>query len=81
MVELAGQAGEALTAHFCGDECGINDRGVYVPNGLKREEIVLIGKLLEDEFDIEMYLGRNLARKILIELMKLNKQQYGIQTP
>jgi hypothetical protein len=46
-----GQAGEALTAHFCGDERGINDRGVYVPDGLRREEIALVGKLLEDEFD------------------------------
>ncbi len=75
MVEVAGQAGEALTAHFCGDERGINDRGVYVPDGLKREEIVLVSKLLEDEFDTEMYPGRHIARKILMELMKLNNQQ------
>jgi hypothetical protein len=75
-----GQAGEALTAHFCGDERGLNDRGVYVPDGLKREEIVRVGKILEDEFGIEMYYGRHVARKILMELMKLNNQQYGAQT-
>jgi len=82
---VRGQAGDGgaqfVAPLFCGNERGINDHGVYVPDGLKREEIVLIGKLLEDEFDIEMYSGRHVARIILMELLKLNNQQHGCQIP
>ncbi len=86
MLNDPGQAGDGASVHSktalcCGGERGTNDRGVYVPNGLTREEIVLVGKELEEEFYIPMYIGRHVALEILIKLKNLNDAQQRDRTP
>jgi hypothetical protein len=74
---LPGQAGEADVMNYvapmrCGDEVGMNDRGVFVPQGLKREEILAVGKVIQEEFELPKSAARCYARQILITLRDLN---------
>jgi hypothetical protein len=86
MVDVKGQAGDGASAQSgavlcCGDERGINDRGRWVPDGLTREQIMVVKTILEDEFDQSEYMARLFARQILLALRKLNDAQQRTQTP
>jgi hypothetical protein len=86
MVEVGRQAGEIDVTNYvapmrCGDEVGMNDRGVFVPEGMTREEIVFLGDYLKEEFEISKYLARDCAIDIIKLLRALNSERRSEQNP
>ena len=65
---MPGQAGTAASPLNGADLYVDGDRGVYAPNGMPGELIVLIGKIVAEECDLSRYGGYRVARKVLTKL-------------
>jgi hypothetical protein len=68
MVGSEGQAGHFASPLKKEEVYVDGDRGVYAPNGMPGELIVLIGEIIAEECDVSRYHSHTIAREILTAL-------------
>jgi hypothetical protein len=82
----SGQAGEADVTNYgapmrCGDMVGMNDRGVFVPQGMTRAAILRLGAYIEDKFEISKYLAESYAIDIIQLLRRESSERWNNRIP